>query len=152
MPSPGEFFHSFRGQGRRPWGLFVLRDSWTGGTTTPTRFLQNRCPPFFVKGDFNRRRRLEIMIGQTLGHYQVTGKLGVGGMGVVYRAHDTRLGRYVALKMLPETFLHDSERRARFEREAHVLASLNHPNIASIYGLEESGNCLLYTSPSPRDS
>ena len=80
------------------------------------------------------------MIGQRLGHYQVTGKLGVGGMGVVYRAHDTRLGRYVALKMLPETFLHDSGRRARFEREAHVLASLNHPNIASIYGLEESGN------------
>ena len=64
--------------------------------------------------------------------------IGAGGMGEVYRARDTRLGRDVALKVLPEAFAADAERMARFEREAKVLASLNHPHIASIYGLEES--------------
>ncbi len=78
------------------------------------------------------------MIGKSLGHYQVTGKLGAGGMGEVYRARDTRLGRDVAIKSLPPAFAQDRERLARFEREAQVLASLNHPNIAAIYGLEES--------------
>src|SRR2546428_3602896 len=78
------------------------------------------------------------MVGETLGHYQVFEKLGAGGMGEVYRARDTRLGRDVALKVLPETFAKDAERMARFQREAQMLASLNHPNIASIYGLEES--------------
>jgi serine/threonine protein kinase/Tol biopolymer transport system component len=69
-------------------------------------------------------------------HYQVTAKLGAGGMGEVYRATDTRLGREVALKVLPEAFAADPDRMARFEREAKVLASLNHPNIAHLYGLE----------------
>ncbi|RPI27958.1 MAG: serine/threonine protein kinase, partial [Acidobacteria bacterium] len=78
------------------------------------------------------------MIGQSITHYRVTSKLGQGGMGEVYRATDTRLNRQVALKVLPEVFARDEERMARFEREARVLASLNHPNIASIYGLEES--------------
>jgi serine/threonine-protein kinase len=77
------------------------------------------------------------VIGQ-IAHYRVQEKIGAGGMGEVYRAYDTRLGRSVALKVLPEAFAHDAERMARFEREAKVLASLNHPNIASIYGLEES--------------
>ncbi|MCP5112129.1 MAG: serine/threonine protein kinase, partial [bacterium] len=77
------------------------------------------------------------MLGKTISHYQITDKLGEGGMGVVYRARDTKLGRDVAVKVLPEEFARDQQRMARFEREAHVLASLNHPHIASIYGLEE---------------
>jgi serine/threonine-protein kinase len=78
------------------------------------------------------------MIGQKLGGYAVTGKLGEGGMGVVYRATDSRLHREVALKVLPVSLARDPQFMARFEREAHVLASLNHPHIASIYGLEDS--------------
>ncbi len=77
------------------------------------------------------------MIGKTLGHYQITEKLGEGGMGVVYKARDTHLDRTVAIKVLPDEFAHDAERLARFEREAKLLASLNHPNIAAIHGLEE---------------
>jgi len=78
------------------------------------------------------------VIGQRIAHYRVQEKIGAGGMGEVYRAQDTRLCRDVALKVLPEVFARDAERMARFEREAKVLASLNHPHIASIYGLEES--------------
>jgi len=74
----------------------------------------------------------------TISHYRVTGKLGSGGMGDVYRARDTKLNREVAIKVLPEGFAQDAERVARFQREAQVLASINHPNIAAIYGLEES--------------
>src|SRR5690348_3565558 len=73
-----------------------------------------------------------------VGQYEFRGLLGKGGMGEVYRALDTKLGREVALKMLPEVFAHEVDRMARFEREAQVLASLNHPNIAAIHGLEES--------------
>ena len=76
------------------------------------------------------------MIGTTLAQYKVTGALGAGGMGEVWRAEDEKLGREVALKVLPEEFAKDPERMARFEREAKVLASLNHPNIATLYGLE----------------
>ncbi len=79
------------------------------------------------------------MIGQTLLHYEITAKLGEGGMGEVYRGTDSRLGREVAIKVLPEAFVEDPERLARFEREARVLAALEHPNIAGIYGLEEAG-------------
>jgi serine/threonine protein kinase len=79
------------------------------------------------------------LIGRQFGHYRIESLLGAGGMGEVYRAHDTKLGRDVALKVLPEAFAHDAERMARFAREAQVLASLNHPNIATIHGLEESG-------------
>ena len=79
------------------------------------------------------------MIGQRIGAYEVTAKLGEGGMGEVYRATDTKLKRDVAIKVLPAAFTEDRERLARFEREAQLLAQLHHPNIASIFGLEESG-------------
>jgi Tol biopolymer transport system component len=79
------------------------------------------------------------MIGAKLAHYEITSHLGTGGMGEVYQATDTKLGRGVAIKLLPEAFMHDAERAARFEREARVLASLNHPNIAAIHGIEQSG-------------
>jgi serine/threonine-protein kinase len=78
------------------------------------------------------------MIGTRLSHYRITEKLGAGGMGVVFRAEDTNLGRHVAIKVLPNIFTGDQERMARFEREAKLLASLSHPNIASIHGLEEA--------------
>src|SRR5438105_4398248 len=77
------------------------------------------------------------MIGRTIAHYRLTNTLGAGGMGEVYRARDSKLNREVAIKVLPEGFAQDAERVARFQREAQVLASLNHPNIAAIYGLEE---------------
>src|SRR5262245_33919940 len=87
----------------------------------------------------HRSRRKDLaLIGQTIGPYQVLSKVGEGGMGEVYRAHDTSLDRDVALKILPDAFVHDADRLARFQREAKVLASLNHPHIASIYGLERS--------------
>ena len=76
--------------------------------------------------------------GTTLGPYAVTAKIGEGGMGEVWQARDATLDRDVALKVLPEAFTSDPDRLARFEREAKVLASLNHPNIGSIYGLEEA--------------
>jgi len=76
--------------------------------------------------------------GTSLGPYTVTAKIGEGGMGEVWQARDTKLDRDVALKVLPEAFTSDPDRLARFEREAKVLASLNHPNIGSIYGLEEA--------------
>src|SRR5437667_2288496 len=82
---------------------------------------------------------MTLAAGTKLGPYEILAPLGAGGMGEVYRAHDTKLGRDVALKVLPEAFAKDCERMARFQREAQMLASLNHPNIASIYGLEESG-------------
>jgi serine/threonine protein kinase len=73
----------------------------------------------------------------TIAHYRVTTKLGEGGMGAVYRATDTKLNRDVAVKVLPDAFAADPDRMSRFAREAQVLASLNHPNIAAIYGVEE---------------
>src|SRR5215510_8690969 len=80
------------------------------------------------------------MIGTKLAHYEITSHIGSGGMGDVYKATDTKLGRSVAIKFLPQAFSHDTERVARFQREAQMLASLNHPNIAQIFGLEESDN------------
>ena len=87
---------------------------------------------------YNQRDAVALSIGTRFGPYDVTAQIGVGGMGEVYRARDTRLNRDVAVKVLPDAFVRDPERLARFEREAQVLASLNHPNIAAIYGLEES--------------
>src|SRR5678816_1497527 len=73
-----------------------------------------------------------------IAHYSITAKLGEGGMGAVYRATDTKLNREVAIKVLPDAFARDPDRMARFAREAQVLASLNHPNIATIYGVEDN--------------
>jgi serine/threonine protein kinase len=89
----------------------------------------------------------EMMLssGTKLGPYEITGAIGAGGMGEVYRAHDTQLARDVAIKVLPANFVNDPERLSRFQREARMLAALNHPNIATIYGLEQSGGvtCLV---------
>ena len=79
---------------------------------------------------------MAISPGTRFGPYEVADEIGAGGMGVVYQATDTKLKREVAIKVLPESFAADAERLARFQREAEVLASLNHPNIAQIYGLE----------------
>jgi len=83
---------------------------------------------------------MAIASGARVGSYEILTAIGAGGMGEVYRARDTKLGRDVAVKALPEAFARDAERMARFQREAKVLASLNHPNIAAIYGFEDSGS------------
>ena len=82
---------------------------------------------------------MTLLPGHRLGPYEIVAPLGAGGMGEVYRARDTKLTRDVAIKVLAASFANDADRLARFDREAQVLASLNHPNIAHIHGLEESG-------------
>jgi len=83
------------------------------------------------------------MLGRTLAHYEITGQLGQGGMGEVYRARDTKLGREVALKVLPTPFAGDPSRLERFRREARTVAGLNHPHIVHLYSVEESEAPLL---------
>ena len=78
---------------------------------------------------------MSLAAGTRVGPYEIVTAIGAGGMGEVYRARDTKLGRDVALKILPDAFAHDAERLARFGREARTLAALNHPNIATIYGV-----------------
>ena len=97
-------------------------------TTLSRRFPRILTPPI-----------TSLAPGTRLGPYEALAPLGAGGMGEVYRATDTKLGRDVAIKILPEVFAQDADRLARFEREAKTLASLNHPNIAAIFGIEESG-------------
>src|ERR1700730_12618519 len=80
---------------------------------------------------------MPLRAGERLGPYEILALIGKGGMGEVYRARDTKLKREVALKVLPDAFASDPKRMARFQREAQILASLNHPNIAAIYGVEE---------------
>src|SRR6202043_2283639 len=84
---------------------------------------------------------MPLSTGDRLGHYEILATIGAGGMGEVYRARDSKLKRDVALKVLPDVFARDPERMLRFQREAELLAALNHPHIAAIYGLE--GNALV---------
>ena len=90
---------------------------------------------------------MSLTTGMRIGPYTVTAPLGEGGMGIVFRARDVKLQRDVALKLLPDHLSHDPDRLARFQREAQLLASLNHLNIAQIYGLEESGaqSCIVWS-------
>ena len=99
-----------------------------------------RADPFAALSESmdHTRSRPVLSAGLRVGPYEVVGPLGAGAMGEVYRARDTKLNRDVALKVLPELFARDPDRLARFKREAQLLATLNHPNIAAIYGLEES--------------
>ena len=83
---------------------------------------------------------MSLRPGTRLGAFEIIAAIGAGGMGEVYRARDTRLNRDVAIKILPDQFATDADRLSRFQREAHVLASLNHSNIAHIYGLEQAGD------------
>src|SRR6516162_1426028 len=85
---------------------------------------------------------MSLRAGSRLGSYEIQSAIGAGGMGEVYRARDLKLNRDVALKVLPESFAADADRAARFKREAQLLASLNHPNIAAIYGFEDTDNVL----------
>jgi serine/threonine protein kinase len=82
---------------------------------------------------------MTLKTGQTLSHYRIVGRIGAGGMGEVYRAEDTRLGRHVALKVLPEEMASDPARLSRFQREARTVASLSHPNIVTLFSVEEDG-------------
>jgi serine/threonine-protein kinase len=102
-------------------------------------FLKNPAFKMPALGPIGLHESCTDLTGSTLLHYSVTKKIGAGGMGEVYQAHDLKLQRQVALKILPDSFAYDPERLGRFNREAKLLASLNHPNIAMIYGLEEAG-------------
>jgi serine/threonine protein kinase len=93
------------------------------------------------------------MLGRQLGNYRIEEQIGRGGMGVVYRAVDSKLSRSVAIKVLPEECARDPERRSRFEREARALAALNHPHVAAIHGVEEfDGLCGLVLEYIPGDT
>ena len=113
----------------------------------PVLGVRDRCHPSTFRGSTSvaqgrytpQAPRLTFTLGARLGPYEILSAVGAGGMGEVYRARDTRLGRDVAIKILPDAFALDPERVARFKREAQVLASLDHPHIAQIYGIEESG-------------
>src|SRR5580704_10843200 len=148
-----ELFHA--ALEREPEARQAFLDAACAGDTG----LQRRVEPLLAKaeqaGSFLETPAMDFttvtqtvgvpLLGRQFGPYRIVSPLGAGGMGEVYRAHDSKLGRDVAIKTLPAEFARDSERLARFRREARTLASLNHPNIAAIYGVEESGDvdCLV---------
>ena len=118
----------------------ALRRKWSRcSATSPIRraFLETPAAEV-VAGALAGAADRTQMIGRQLGPYTIVAPLGAGGMGEVYRARDSKLGRDVAIKILPSHFTADPERRARFAREARLLATLNHPHIGAIYGLEET--------------
>jgi serine/threonine protein kinase len=102
------------------------------------RFLERPAVEEVARLVTNRSESIVNFQGRRVGVYQIEAQIGAGGMGDVYRARDTKLGRDVAIKVLPPGFTRSAERRARFEREARLLAALNHPHIAQVYGFEES--------------
>src|SRR5262252_3185056 len=131
--------------GDKPWAR-DRRSTLAGGAKTDERLRhpQKRRLPYRVAGIAESLSTLDSRVEDVslaprtrLGLYEVLSALGAGGMGEVYRARDTKLGRDVALKILPDAFALDAERVARFKREAQVLASLNHPHIGAIYGFED---------------
>src|SRR5689334_11571455 len=113
-----------RARARRRVAVSEGRDQWSDFLSTPLEAL--------AAGVMQ-----DTWVGRRIGAYEIVARLGAGGMGEVYRARDTRLGRDVAIKVLPASFSADRERLARFEREARVLAALNNPHIAAIYGIED---------------
>jgi serine/threonine protein kinase/Tol biopolymer transport system component len=136
-----ELFHA--ALERAPEGRQAFLDAACGGDTE-----QRRQVEFLLAKEEQATVTLPAarsLLGRQVGPYRIVSPLGAGGMGEVYRAHDSKLGRDVALKTLPAEFVRDPDRLARFRREARTLASLNHPNIAAIYGLEESeeADCLV---------
>src|SRR5262245_20364058 len=98
----------------------------------------DRCSLRLARPSSDERHAVSLTTGAHVGPYEILGALGAGGMGEVYRARDTKLDREVAIKVLPELFVSDPERIARFQREAKTLAALNHPHIGGIYGLEDA--------------
>src|SRR5437879_2831702 len=110
-------------------------------TSTPRHGLTYRfCCDITTLLISGSEKTMALTAGMRIGPYEVTSQLGEGGMGVVFRARDTKLKRDVAIKILPDHFADDPDRLARFQREAQILASVNHPNIAQVYGLEQAGN------------
>jgi eukaryotic-like serine/threonine-protein kinase len=116
----------------------LLENDKEGEALLPSPALEVAARMMANENDLDSKRNSGPMIGKTVLHYRIVGKIGQGGMGEVYQAKDQKLGRDVAIKVLPEEFARDADRVARFQREAKLLASLNHTNIAAIYGLEKS--------------
>src|SRR5579883_2529933 len=130
---PGQASADSFHRGRRELGLVLRR---------PGNRRRNRISASSTRrelGTIAGTVNMVLVPGTVLGPYEILSPLGAGGMGEVYRARDGRLGRDVAIKAMSPAFAGDADRVARFQREAHILAALNHPNIAAIYGLEEFG-------------
>ena len=140
----GRFFHTFRGfpQVRRQSRFFTDFDAtlrvaqWE--QARETRLVYNNKSPVSGTGGCSLSHSGELdLVGRTLAHYRINAAIGAGGMGEVYRATDMKLGRDVALKVLPPNVANDPERLARFQREARAIAALNHPNVVTLYSVEE---------------